>query len=173
MNPAVVLIPLFVLGAGFAAFCLVDIARAEDVRHLPRPAWAAICVVSIPLGGIIYLVAGRVSSSRDYKRGYQAAQSAVTGAGEVIWPGLGSLAGQDFDLRRWAASQQASARQAAAGTEPFRLPAWFARLADDLGSMLDPVGFERWSFTPSIPFVRGYEAALHDAWQATEPAARC
>lgn len=51
---------MLVLATGFEVFCLVDLARAEEVRHLPRWAWAIICLMSIPLGGILYLVFGRV-----------------------------------------------------------------------------------------------------------------
>ncbi|HEY2551036.1 MAG TPA: PLDc N-terminal domain-containing protein [Streptosporangiaceae bacterium] len=52
-------IPVIVIAAAFEAFCLADLARARDVRYLPRWAWALICLLSIPLGGVIYLVAGR------------------------------------------------------------------------------------------------------------------
>jgi Phospholipase_D-nuclease N-terminal len=38
---------------------LVDLRRAERVRFLPKWAWAIICVNSIPLGGIVYLIVGR------------------------------------------------------------------------------------------------------------------
>jgi hypothetical protein len=50
--------PIIVLAVGFVAYCLVDLSRS-DVRYLPKWAWAVICVVSVPLGGIVYLVAGR------------------------------------------------------------------------------------------------------------------
>ena len=53
------LVPLAVVAVGFEAFCIVDAARADEVRHLPRWAWIVICMVSIPLGGIAYLVFGR------------------------------------------------------------------------------------------------------------------
>lgn len=58
MSPAA-LVPLLVVAAGFEAFCLVDLARAEAVRYLPRWAWAIICLVSVPFGGIVYLLVGR------------------------------------------------------------------------------------------------------------------
>jgi len=58
MNPAA-LIPLVVVAVGFVVFCLVDLARAGEVRYLPKWAWAVICVVSVPLGGIVYLALGR------------------------------------------------------------------------------------------------------------------
>lgn len=52
--------PLIVLSVAFEVFCLVDVTRAEEVRHLPKWAWAGICLISIPLGGIAYLVLGRI-----------------------------------------------------------------------------------------------------------------
>ncbi len=167
MNPAALLIPLLVVAAGFIAFCPVDLARAEQVRHLPRWVWAIICVIFGVLGGIIYLAAGTVRTAHEYQRGYQAALSTLSQAGEVIRLALGDQAAQD--LPRWAESQKAALRQAAAGPGPFRLPAWFEPLAGDLGSLLDPVGFDRWAFTPTHPFLRGYQAALRDTQQASHP----
>jgi hypothetical protein len=57
--PFTALAPLIVVAVGFVAYCLVDLARAPSVRHLPKWAWAVICVMSVPLGGIIYLIVGR------------------------------------------------------------------------------------------------------------------
>lgn len=53
------LLPILLLGAAFVAYCWYDIAHAESVRHLPRWAWALIAALSVPLGGIVYLLAGR------------------------------------------------------------------------------------------------------------------
>jgi hypothetical protein len=53
------LVPLVLVAVGFVVFCLVDVAHAGEVRYLPKWAWAVICVVSVPLGGIVYLVLGR------------------------------------------------------------------------------------------------------------------
>jgi hypothetical protein len=53
--------PLLALGLvvlGFVVYCEVDLARAHAVRHLPKSLWAIICVLSIPLGGILYLSLG-------------------------------------------------------------------------------------------------------------------
>ncbi|HYZ52965.1 MAG TPA: PLDc N-terminal domain-containing protein [Streptosporangiaceae bacterium] len=58
MSPAA-LAPVVVAGVGFVVFCLADLARAERVRYLPKWAWALICLVSVPLGGIVYLTVGR------------------------------------------------------------------------------------------------------------------
>jgi len=48
-----------IVGAGFVIFCLVDLARAHEVRYLPKWVWAVVCMISIPLGGIVYLLVGR------------------------------------------------------------------------------------------------------------------
>jgi hypothetical protein len=53
------LAPVIAVGIAFVAYCIVDIVRAERVRHLPKWLWAIICVVSVPLGGVIYLVFGK------------------------------------------------------------------------------------------------------------------
>ena len=55
---ALALLPLALLAVGFVVYCFVDIARSE-VRYLPRWAWMLICVASIPVGGVIYLLVGR------------------------------------------------------------------------------------------------------------------
>lgn len=56
--PLAAVLPLVVLAVAFVAYCLIDIAR-HDVRHLPKWAWALICVLSVPFGGIVYLLVGR------------------------------------------------------------------------------------------------------------------
>ncbi len=61
--PLAAIIPLIVLALGFIAYCLVDLARSE-VRYLPKWAWAIICVISVPLGGVIYLLFGREQEVR-------------------------------------------------------------------------------------------------------------
>jgi Phospholipase_D-nuclease N-terminal len=53
-------IALVGLVAGWEIFCLTDLARAERVRFLPRWAWAVACLIQIPLGGVLYLLIGRV-----------------------------------------------------------------------------------------------------------------
>jgi hypothetical protein len=55
------LAPLLILAIALVAYCLYDIYRASSVRYLPRWGWAVICVLSIPLGPIAYLMLGRES----------------------------------------------------------------------------------------------------------------
>lgn len=52
------LAPFVLLGIAFAGYCLYDLSRTE-VRYLPKWVWALVCVMSIPAGGIIYLLIGR------------------------------------------------------------------------------------------------------------------
>jgi hypothetical protein len=56
----VLLILAAILVAGWEVICLADLARAGRVRFLPRWAWAVACLIQIPLGGILYLLIGRV-----------------------------------------------------------------------------------------------------------------
>jgi hypothetical protein len=57
--PLIVLVGLAVC---FDSFCLVDLARARQVRYLPKWVWVLACLAQSPFGGIMYLSAGRVRS---------------------------------------------------------------------------------------------------------------
>jgi hypothetical protein len=52
------------LAIGFDACCLVGIARAAQVRYLPKWAWVLICLIQTPLGGIMYLSIGHIGRPR-------------------------------------------------------------------------------------------------------------
>jgi len=55
------------LAVGFVVFCLVDLVRAQQVRYLPKWAWAILCLgigLTIPFGGILYLVIGKDRSPK-------------------------------------------------------------------------------------------------------------
>jgi hypothetical protein len=56
--PWAAIAPLAVLAVAFAAYCVVDVVR-HDVRYLPKWVWILVCAVSIPIGGIVYLLVGR------------------------------------------------------------------------------------------------------------------
>jgi len=56
--PVAALAPLVVLALGWVGWCWWDIAH-RPVRYLPRWVWALICAVSVPVGGIVYLLVDR------------------------------------------------------------------------------------------------------------------
>lgn len=53
------LMPLIIVAVAFEVYCLVDVFRVAQVRYVPRWIWAVICLASVPLGGIVYLIFGR------------------------------------------------------------------------------------------------------------------
>lgn len=61
MSARFILFAVLVVGLAVAweVFCLQDLVRADRVRYLPKWAWAVICLVSIPWGGVIYVIFGR------------------------------------------------------------------------------------------------------------------
>jgi hypothetical protein len=61
MSARFVLVVVLAVGLAVAweVFCLHDLVRADRVRYLPKWGWAIVCLFSIPLGGIIYLIVGR------------------------------------------------------------------------------------------------------------------
>jgi branched-subunit amino acid transport protein AzlD len=45
----------------FLTFCIGDINGTPEsqLQYLSRAGWIAVCVLSIPIGGIVYLVCGK------------------------------------------------------------------------------------------------------------------
>jgi ABC-2 type transport system ATP-binding protein len=58
-------IAVLAVAAVFVVFCLVHLARAAQVRYLPKWAWALIICLAIPWGGLAYLIFGRVPPGPD------------------------------------------------------------------------------------------------------------
>jgi hypothetical protein len=64
-GPLIAVIAVIALGLAAAIawdiFCLHDLIRADParVRYLPKWAWAAVCLITCPWGGLLYLTAGR------------------------------------------------------------------------------------------------------------------
>lgn len=104
------------------------------------------------------------AAAADFDSGYRAA---LTAADDRFWPLVNLLAAEGFDLRRWARRWRTAAG-AGAISHGFSPPSWFSPLATDLGTIIDPIGFDHLSFTPTGAFVGGYERALADAWDAVE-----
>jgi hypothetical protein len=60
--PVAAVIPVVLAAVAFVAYCLYDLSRSR-VRVLPRWVWVLICVFSVPVGGIVYLLVGREPGS--------------------------------------------------------------------------------------------------------------
>ncbi len=60
MLAALALLGAFALAVGWELLCLAEVIRADRVRFLPRWVWAVACLFMIPVGGILYLLVGRV-----------------------------------------------------------------------------------------------------------------
>jgi ABC-2 type transport system ATP-binding protein len=72
-----------IAAVAFEAFCLVHLYRAREVRYLPKWAWAGICLISIPLGGIVYLSVGAVHGHAPRDHSPRASPDEGTSSGEV------------------------------------------------------------------------------------------
>ena len=69
MLAALVLLLALALVAGWELFCLANLVRADKVRFLPKWVWAVACLIQIPLGGVLYLLLGRVWSGDGGEQG--------------------------------------------------------------------------------------------------------
>jgi hypothetical protein len=106
----------------------------------------------------------REGAGHEYQCGYRAALSTVSKAAELLWRGLDELARKGFDLFGWAQAWRRGLSYEGMGAKP---PEWWAPLVQDLGDLINPFDVGP-TFTPTTTFVRGYEAALRDAWEAAE-----
>jgi hypothetical protein len=63
MKPVTVVLIVAVFGLVLwcAGSCLADLARTPDeqLRMFPRMAWALLIVLTVPLGGVLYLMYGK------------------------------------------------------------------------------------------------------------------
>ena len=53
------LLPLLIIEIGLLVIALVDLIRRENVKHLPKWAWAVIIIVLNFIGPIASLIVGR------------------------------------------------------------------------------------------------------------------
>lgn len=106
------------------------------------------------------------SARKEFEEGYRAG---VEDIGELDWALLEELADTRFDLLTRLSAWQRSLTLDLSGDMTFRPPGWFDILAKRFGSLVDPIGFGKFGSAPTRTFVRGYAAALHDAWATVEP----
>jgi ABC-2 type transport system ATP-binding protein len=83
--PPTVVIPVMAVAVAFAAWCLVDLARAGQVRYLPKWAWAVVICVSVPGGGLVYLIFGKARPTANMLREAPVAGEAGIAAGGPLF----------------------------------------------------------------------------------------
>jgi ABC-2 type transport system ATP-binding protein len=78
---------VLVVAVAFAALCLVDLARAGQVRYLPKWLWAVVICVSVPWGGLAYLIFGKTRPAASMPRKVPVAEEAGIAASEPLLAG--------------------------------------------------------------------------------------
>jgi len=56
--PIAALVPLILLAAGWVAYGWWDLSKSQ-VQYLPKWGWALVIALSVPLGGVVFLLIGR------------------------------------------------------------------------------------------------------------------
>lgn len=56
-----VIIPIVLIVIIYICFCWYDIFKSARTKYLSKWIWALICILSMPLGGILYFFMGRIS----------------------------------------------------------------------------------------------------------------
>lgn len=56
--PIAALVPLVVVAVAWIAYCWWDLSKSS-VLHLPKWGWALVIALSVPIGGVVYLLIGR------------------------------------------------------------------------------------------------------------------
>jgi ABC-2 type transport system ATP-binding protein len=119
--PAVV--PLLVLILALDAYCLIDLARAKSVRHMPKWVWVLVILfISAPIGALVYLFIGR---DRGRDSGRDAGAPAVggdagtdQGPAAPVHPGPGTGTGRGVDQETDGAADRHPGDQAPADRRP-------------------------------------------------------
>jgi Restriction endonuclease len=103
---------------------------------------------------------------QERERGYQAG---VGFAPQLGWQGLEGLADRAFDLLHWLEGWRNGWLDVQMGRAPreYEAAGWLPQLADHLGTLVDPIGHDNWSFTPSNTFLDGFIDGLRTVWQST------
>lgn len=100
----------------------------------------------------------------DYQDGYRAALERLV---DLDWHGLAGFARDGFDLYKWAEGWKSSMSYFAVhGGVKENAPDWFWEVAKDLGSLLDPIGYDELSFRHTPPWERGYADGLRAGYEA-------
>ncbi|MET9182501.1 DUF4365 domain-containing protein [Kitasatospora aureofaciens] len=112
----------------------------------------------------VAVAALKADRQRARERGYQ---DGVRLAPHLGWLVLDELANRDFDFGGWLEGWRNGWRDIQMGQAPSAgatWPTWLPLLADHLGALVDPIGYDCWSFTPSRAYLDGFVAGLRTVW---------
>ena len=86
------------------------------------------------------------------------------------WRGLAGLAERNFDLKGWLEGWRNGWLDIQMGRAPAGAQAagWLPALADRLGRLVDVIGYDQWSFTPSSAYVDGFIDGLREVWNSSK-----
>ena len=56
---AALAVAVALMAVRFVQFCLADLARTSHLRYLTRDGWTVLIIVTVPLGGMLYLTYGK------------------------------------------------------------------------------------------------------------------
>jgi hypothetical protein len=104
-------------------------------------------------------------ATADYQEGYRAALKRLP---DLDWFALADFAKEGFDLHKWIGGRVDSINYLLGKDMSLEkaMPRWLKRIADDIGSMADPIGFDKWSFHRTPPWERGYADGLRAGYEA-------
>ena len=124
--PAVV--PLLALILALDAYCLIDLARARSVRHMPKWVWVLVILfISAPIGALVYLFVGRDRGQDSGRDPAQARTGAASVGGDAgtdqgpaapVHPGTGTGTGAGVDQETDRAAGRHPGDQAPADCRP-------------------------------------------------------
>ena len=96
----------------------------------------------------------RNEATADYQAGYRAALQRLP---DLSLATLNSLARQKFDLHKWLD-----------GWADPKQPKWMWKIAEDVGSIADPIGYDEFSFRKTSAYEHGYAAGMRAAYELIE-----
>jgi hypothetical protein len=101
----------------------------------------------------------------EFQDGYRAALKRLP---DLDWVVLTSCARSHFVLEAWLKGwMNGITLEIGQGRNP-EIPAWLGKLAKDVGTIADPIGFDEFSFRRTNAFERGYSAGLRAAYETVE-----
>jgi hypothetical protein len=100
---------------------------------------------------------------QDYQNGYRAALKRLP---DLKWHILAGYAGDGFDLHKWLRGWKENISHLASQNRFPDVSKEILKIADDVGDLLNPIGFDEWSFRRTPPWLHGYGDGLRAGYEA-------